>query len=124
MTIRFASRQYDYYVHASELSRKSMVPLVMTVRAHRPEEFDHWSHLDGEEFVHVMSGATVVYTEVYAPFRLDKDESAYFDSGMGHIYASVGPEDAQIFSICYDPQNGCGGVHEFISPAAQWASDE
>jgi transcriptional regulator with XRE-family HTH domain len=119
--IRFESGQYDYQVHASELSRKSMVPFEMTVRARKPDEFDHWSRHDGEEFVYVMNGAIMVHTEIYAPFRLSKGESAYFDSGMGHIYVSVSKEDAQILSICYDPQSGRGDVQEFMSMTTQQA---
>lgn len=104
---RFTSGQYDYRVHASEISRKSMMPLEMVVHARSVEEFDHWSRHRGEEFVFVLSGRLEVHTEHYAPFQLDMGESAYFDSSMRHLYISLGSEDARVLSISHDP----GAVH-------------
>jgi transcriptional regulator with XRE-family HTH domain len=99
----FTSGQYDYRAHSSELSRKAMVPLEILVRARSVGEFDHWSQHRGEEFVYVLSGAIEVHTEHYAPFRLDRGESAYFDSSMRHVYISVSPENARVLSVSHDP---------------------
>jgi transcriptional regulator with XRE-family HTH domain len=106
----FASDQYDYRAHSSELSRKAMVPLEILVRARAVEEFDHWSQHRGEEFVYVLSGAIEVHTEHYAPFRLDRGESAYFDSSMRHVYISTSRENARVLSVSHDP-----GIPEDIS---------
>ena len=106
----FASGQYDYRAHSSELSRKAMVPLEILVRARSVEEFDHWSQHRGEEFVYVVSGAIEVHTEHYAAFRLDAGESAYFDSSMRHVYISVSKENAHVLSVSHDP-----GIPEDIS---------
>ncbi len=106
----FTSGQYDYRAHSSELSRKAMVPLEILVRARSVEEFDHWSQHRGEEFVYVLSGAIEVHTEHYAPFRLDRGESAYFDSSMRHIYISVSRDNARVLSVSHDP-----GIPEDIS---------
>jgi len=54
--VAFASAQYDYLAHASEVSRKTMVPLEMWERARGADEFDHWSEHDGEEFIYVSIG--------------------------------------------------------------------
>jgi transcriptional regulator with XRE-family HTH domain len=99
----FTSGQYDYRAHASELSRKAMVPLEILVHARSVEEFDHWSQHRGEEFVYVLSGAIEVHSEHYAPFRLDCGESAYFDSSMRHLYVSVSPDAARVLSVSHDP---------------------
>src|SRR6266702_144662 len=99
----FTSGQYDYRAHASELSRKTMVTLEILVRARSVEEFDHWSQHRGEEFVYVVSGAIEVHTEHYAPFRLDRGESAYFDSSMRHVYISVSRDNARVLSVSHDP---------------------
>jgi transcriptional regulator with XRE-family HTH domain len=106
----FTSGQYDYRAHASELSRKTMVPLEILVRARSVEEFDHWSQHRGEEFVYVVSGAIEVHTEHYAPFRLERGESAYFDSSMRHLYVSVSKDFARVLSVSTDP-----GTREHIS---------
>jgi transcriptional regulator with XRE-family HTH domain len=100
----FTSGQYDYRAHASELSRKAMVPLEILVHARSIAEFDHWSQHHGEEFVYVLGGAIEIHTEHYAPFRLDCGESAYFDSSMRHLYISVSPETARVLSVSHDPR--------------------
>jgi transcriptional regulator with XRE-family HTH domain len=106
----FTSGQYDYRAHASELSRKAMVPLEILVHARSVEEFDHWSQHRGEEFVYVLSGAIEVHTEHYAAFRLERGESAYFDSSMRHLYVSVSKDIARVLSVSTDP-----GTREHIS---------
>jgi transcriptional regulator with XRE-family HTH domain len=116
---RFTSGQYDYCAHATELSRKGMVPFEMRVRARSIDEFDHWSRHNGEEFVYVLTGAIEVHTEFYAPFRLNIGESAYFDSSMAHLYISVSEEDARVLSVSYDPEQGLRHVSTFMNASAR-----
>ena len=115
----FTSGQYDYRAHASELSRKAMVPLEIVVHARSVEEFDHWSQHRGEEFVYVLSGAIEVHTEHYAPFRLERGESAYFDSSMRHLYITVSKEDAKVLSVSHDPGSPENITHIMNSAARQ-----
>ncbi len=117
--VNFTSGQYDYRAHATELSRKGMVPLEMLVRARSVEEFDHWSRHSGEEFVYVLSGEIEVHTEHYAPFRLIAGESAYFDSSMSHLFVSIGQEDARVLSVSYDPNIGVERIAQFMHPGAR-----
>jgi transcriptional regulator with XRE-family HTH domain len=114
----FTSGQYDYRAHASELSRKTMVPLEIQVRARSVDEFDHWSQHRGEEFVYVLSGAIEVHTEHYAPFRLERGESAYFDSSMRHLYVTVSKDDARVLSVSHDP-GAPEGITGFLNSAAR-----
>src|SRR5882724_2867805 len=114
----FTSGQYDYRAHASEISRKAMVPLEIRVRARKVEEFDHWSQHRGEEFVYVLSGAIEIHTEHYAPFRLEQGESAYFDSSMRHLYVTVGKDDARVLSVSHDPGSP-EGIAGFMNSAAR-----
>ena len=114
----FTSGQYDYRAHASELSRKAMVPLEIRVRARSVDEFDHWSQHRGEEFVYVLSGAIEIHTEHYAPFRLERGESGYFDSSMRHLYISVSREDARVLSVSHDPGSP-EHISNFMNPAAR-----
>jgi len=114
----FTSGQYDYRAHASELSRKTMVPLEILVRARSVDEFDHWSQHRGEEFVYVLSGAIEIHTEHYAPFRLEQGESAYFDSSMRHLYVTVGKDDARVLSVSHDPGSP-EGIAGFMNSAAR-----
>ena len=114
----FTSGQYDYRAHASELSRKAMVPLEIQVRARAVEEFDHWSQHRGEEFVYVLSGSIEIHTEHYAPFRLARGESAYFDSSMRHLYISVSKDDARVLSVSHDP-GATADITSYMNPAAR-----
>jgi transcriptional regulator with XRE-family HTH domain len=114
----FTSGQYDYRAHASELSHKAMVPLEIRVRARSVDEFDHWSQHRGEEFVYVLSGTIEIHTEHYATFRLERGESAYFDSSMRHLYISVSREDARVLSVSHDPGSP-EHISNFMNPAAR-----
>lgn len=114
----FTSGQYDYRAHASEISRKAMVPLEILVRARKVEEFDHWSQHRGEEFVYVLSGTLEIHTEHYAPFRLEQGESAYFDSSMRHLYISVSKQDARVLSVSHDP-GAPEQISKFMNPSAR-----
>ncbi len=122
--VHFTSGQYDYKAHATELSRKGMVPLEMSVRARSADEFDHWSRHSGEEFAYVLSGEIEVQTEHYAPFRLVAGESAYFDSGMKHLFISVSDEDARVLSVSYDPRVGMERIGQFMHPSAKPVEDD
>jgi transcriptional regulator with XRE-family HTH domain len=121
---RFTSGQYDYVAHATELSRKGMVPLVIRVHARSTDEFDHWSRHNGEEFVYVLSGAIEIHSEFYAPFRLTLGESAYFDSSMAHLYVSISEEDACVLSVSFDPKQDKKPVSAFMNAAARPVSPE
>jgi transcriptional regulator with XRE-family HTH domain len=114
----FTSGQYDYRAHASELSRKAMVPLEIVVHARSVEEFDHWSQHRGEEFVYVLSGTIEIHTEHYAPFRLESGESAYFDSSMRHLYITVSKADARVLSVSHDP-GAPENIAQFMNSAAR-----
>ncbi len=122
--VHFTSGQYDYKAHATELSRKGMAPLEMWVRARSVDEFDHWSRHSGEEFAYVLSGAIEVHTEHYAPFRLAAGESAYFDSGMKHLFISVSADDARVLSVSYDPRQAAERIAEFMHPGAKPVDDD
>lgn len=118
--IHFTSGQYDYKAHGTELSRKAMVPLEMTVRARSIEEFDHWSRHSGEEFVYVLGGEIDIHTEHYSPFRLKAGESAYFDSSMKHLYVTVGEEDARVLSVSHDPDDcTTERIGQFMNPGTR-----
>jgi transcriptional regulator with XRE-family HTH domain len=99
----FRCRQYVYDAHATDLSKKDMIPLRMSILARAREDFEDWNRHDGEEFIYVLDGEIEVHTEFYAPVVLKQGDSLYFDSSMGHCYISKSKQDAQILSICYDP---------------------
>jgi transcriptional regulator with XRE-family HTH domain len=98
--VRFGFNSYDYEVPCNELTRKAMVPLIMTIRTHEVLPPESWASHEGEEYIHVLSGSIELHTEFYETVRLDAGDSAYIDSEMRHAFASVGDGDARILSVC------------------------
>ena len=99
--VAFSTPRYDYAVHANGLRRKYMTPLIMVVKARTADDVVNWSSHDGEEFILVLSGTIDLLTEFYDPVRLETGDSAYIDSGMAHMFLSIGPGHARMASICY-----------------------
>lgn len=97
---QFTTGQYGYEVHAADLSKKQVIPLVVNVRARSVDEFEKFSSHEGEELVYVLQGSIEMHTEIYAPLRLSKGDSIYFDSSTPHLFISVGRGEAQMLSVC------------------------
>ena len=98
--LTFNTPHYKYNVHSSELTHKGMIPLIMQISAREVPPQNEWSSHEGEEFIYVTQGVTVLYTAWYAPLTLEIGDSAYIDSTMPHAFISAGEEDAVILSIC------------------------
>lgn len=91
---------YSYEILFPEVWHKAMTPMTGTVKAHSRMEFDSLIQHAGQEFIFVLSGRLTIHTEKHAPKSLGPGESAYLDSGMGHVYTSTGEEDARILVVC------------------------
>jgi transcriptional regulator with XRE-family HTH domain len=99
--MHFSNGMYEYDVHSGELRQKHMIPLVMEIKAKSLEEITNWSSHEGEEFIYVVKGTILLYTEYYEPRSLSAGESAYIDSQMPHAFLNRGRSKAQILSICF-----------------------
>ncbi|MCB1488138.1 MAG: helix-turn-helix transcriptional regulator [Bauldia sp.] len=97
----FETDHYRYQVMAGELRQKHMIPLYMEVKAVAVPAPEDWSSHDGEEFIYVLKGPIELHTEFYEPMRLETGDSAYFDSRMRHAFVKLGPEGAEMLSICF-----------------------
>jgi len=95
---------YHYMYLATELLNKKFVPILAYPHARSLEEFGDWVRHPGEEFTFVIEGTVDFYSELYAPVRLEKGDSIYFDSGMGHAYIKVGDERCSGLTICADDE--------------------
>lgn len=91
---------YSYEILFPEVWHKAMTPMTGTVKARSRMEFSDLIRHGGQEFVFVLSGRLTVHTEKHPPVSLGPGESAYLDSGMGHVYTSAGDEDARILVVC------------------------
>lgn len=92
---------YSYEILFSEIWSKAMIPMTGLVRARSRLDFREMIRHDGQEFVFVLSGHLTLHCEGRDPIPLAAGESAYFDSGMGHVYTSAGDEDARILVVCF-----------------------
>ncbi len=105
--IRVNTPNYDYYYLCAELRRKRMIPILTRIRAKSVGEFGELVHHAGEEYVFVLEGRVEIHTEFYDPIVLDKGESIYIDSNMGHAYvAAEGCDEATVLGVCSSAEEG------------------
>lgn len=90
---------YEHELLATQLSSKKMVPYRTTVRAREFSEYGDWVRHDGEEFLFVLRGSVLLYTEFYEPLELYTGDSAYYDCEMGHALVSTSEEDAEVLWV-------------------------
>lgn len=94
------TRAYNHLYPASDLVKKSIVPIIAELRARSLEEFGELIRHPGEEFAIVLEGACVLHTEIYRPLRLERGDSVYFDSNMGHAYLAADAGPCWLLSVC------------------------
>jgi len=90
---------YEHELLAASLTRKQMLPYRARVRARDVADFGGWVRHDGEEFLYVLSGVVLFYSEFYEPVEMRRGDSAYYDAAMGHNVISTSQEDAVILWI-------------------------
>ena len=96
---RYDGDNYDYRMLATEFPGKRMTPLHGTVVARELAQFPDYIRHPGQEFVMVLSGRVRIRFETGESIELARHESAYFDSGIGHVYLSMGKADAQVVVV-------------------------
>ena len=79
----YESDNYAQVPLAAELSHKSFLPFELVLRARSLDEFEGWDRHETEDFMYVLSGTMVLYTEHYEPLVLERGDSVYYDSRMG-----------------------------------------
>lgn len=94
-----ATVTYEHELLAETLTKKQMLPYRARVRARDMSEFDGWVRHDGEEFLYVLTGVVMLYTEFYEPIEMRRGDSAYYDATMGHNVISTSAEDATILWV-------------------------
>ncbi|HEX6707242.1 MAG TPA: XRE family transcriptional regulator [Albitalea sp.] len=90
---------YDYRMLSTAYPARRMTPMHGKIRARRVDEFPDFIRHPGQEFAMVLSGRLRIEFETGEAIQLGRGESAYFDSGVGHVYLSVGKSDAQVIVV-------------------------
>lgn len=98
------TQNYDYLYLCTEIYKKAMVPILAVAHARTLDDFGPLIRHKGEEFIYVLEGELELHSEIYAPLRLKKGDSAYFDAMTGHGYLSLSEEPAQILCVCSTPE--------------------
>lgn len=95
----YDNETYDYRMLATEFPGKRMTPLHGTIVARDLAQFPDFIRHPGQEFVMVLSGHVRIHFETGDAIELARQECAYFDSGVGHVYLSTGKSDAQVVVV-------------------------
>ena len=95
----YPTQTYEHELLATQLSAKKMIPYRTTVRARDFEEYTDWIRHEGEEFLFILRGSLLLYTEYYEPLELFAGDSAYYDCEMGHALVSTSEEDAEVIWV-------------------------
>ncbi len=98
----FTSDTYAYRMLATEFPGKRMTPLQGRILARERGQFPDFIRHAGQEFVTVLSGRISLQFETGEAIELGRHESAYFDSGVGHIYLSLSRSDAVVMVVMSD----------------------
>jgi transcriptional regulator with XRE-family HTH domain len=90
---------YTLFFHATDLLDKRVQPAVAEILITDIKDYGPYTRHPGEEFNYVISGEVEFHTDVYAPLRLKKGDSIYFDAEMGHAHVKVGDETCVIITV-------------------------
>ncbi len=95
----YSSGTYDYQLLATGFAGRRMSPLYARIVARQQDPATEFIHHPGQEFVMVLSGRVRIMFETGEAIELGPHESAYFDSGVGHLYRSLGRTAAQVVVV-------------------------
>ncbi|MBM7035194.1 helix-turn-helix domain-containing protein [Vibrio ulleungensis] len=90
---------YEHELLATQLSNKRMMPFKSRIHARAFDEYQDWVRHDGEEFLLILDGEVLFYSEFYEPLAMREGDSVYYDANMGHMLVSTSTEDAQILWV-------------------------
>ncbi|MDK3017102.1 helix-turn-helix domain-containing protein [Pseudodonghicola flavimaris] len=97
---RQETQNYVYEMLFPDMWNKAMTPMMGSLKAREFVDFEDFVRHPGQEFLVVLEGAVTVFAEGRVPVRLTAGDSIYFDSAIGHLYASDGDRDARILVVC------------------------
>jgi transcriptional regulator with XRE-family HTH domain len=96
---RYDAGSYELRMLATTFPGKRMTPAWGRVEARSMEAFPDFVRHPGQEFVMVLSGSVRIDFENGESIALKRHETAYFDSGVGHVYLSTGRTPADIVVV-------------------------
>lgn len=98
----YVTDNYHYRVLLGEYPGKRMAPMLAIIESRTVADFEDYIRHPGQEFAIVLSGKVRIQFENGESVVLKRFESAYFDSGMGHVYLNMSKRPAQVIAVCSD----------------------
>ena len=96
---RYDAEHYELRMLATDYPAKRMTPVHCVIAVREFDQFSDYIRHGGQEFVMVLAGRVRIRFETGEAIDLARHESAYFDSGIGHVYLSTGRGDAQVLVV-------------------------
>ena len=84
---------------AGELLDKAFTPMALEVTVSNLPDHGPMITLPAEAHIQVLSGETVLHSQLYAPLRLKAGDGVYFDARSPFALLAAGPEPAQVLLI-------------------------
>jgi transcriptional regulator with XRE-family HTH domain len=106
---------YSHLYPAADLLNKRSVPIIAEIHTRSLADFGELIRHPGEEFAMVLEGTVDLFTDLYAPTRLETGDSIYFDSGMAHAYIAVGAGTCRILSVCTSDEPNLEAMYASVS---------
>lgn len=96
----YRAHRYLYGMLATQWAQKKMTPMFGRVEPGAPVDAADFSKHAGEEFIFVLEGSLTMQFENGTFQTLNKRDSIYFDSSLGHHYICASPEPVEILVVC------------------------
>lgn len=100
----YATGTYDYHPIAGGFPGRRMTPAYARIIARERGQFDDFIRHPGQEFAVVLNGRVRIEFETGETVSIGPQETAYFDSQVGHIYLSESEDggDAHVMVVMTD----------------------
>lgn len=100
----YSTGTYDYHPIAGDFPERRMTPAYARIVARERGQFDDFIRHPGQEFALVLSGRVRIEFETGEAVSIGPQETAYFDSQVGHIYLSESDDgaDAHVMVVMTD----------------------
>ena len=100
----YSTGTYDYHPIAGGFPGRRMTPAYARIIARERGQFDDFIRHPGQEFAVVLNGRVRIEFETGEAVSIGPQETAYFDSQVGHIYLSESEDggDAHVMVVMTD----------------------
>ncbi|RZL88876.1 MAG: XRE family transcriptional regulator [Variovorax sp.] len=97
--VTYRGLAFSYEFLGTTAVGKQMSPVLGTVHARTIEGPEDFARHPGEEFVYVLTGEIDVHFDDGEVVHLNRGDSLYFDSRIGHAYVSVSRQLAKVIGV-------------------------